>query len=94
MMALKYLNNDRGNKIANCVVIMNNNDEGNLIYYLFSYEYLIAEANYLGDDKWNVVRRTDFRSNTTSKHLKAFFEDLGINMTVKDFYSKTELTEK
>lgn len=85
-IAIKYLQNEKGNNINNCVVVFDHDENGNMIYNLFSYCYLISRVTFIKND-YNVQRFTDFKSNTTSRHIKAFFEDLDVKMSIKEFYN-------
>lgn len=85
-IAIKYLQNEKGNNINNCVVVFDHDEDGNMIYNLFSYCYLISRVTFIKNDH-KVERFTDFKSNTTSRHIKAFFEDLDVEMSIKDFYN-------
>lgn len=78
MISIKHLINDKGNQINNCVVVYNVG-----VTFLFSYESLIASV----DSDGTVKRYTDFVSNTTSRHIKAFFKEVNVDMTVKQFYN-------
>lgn len=48
--------------------------------YLLSYDTIIASVN----EKGTVKRLSDYRSVTTSRHIKAFLETF-TNMSFKDF---------
>lgn len=85
--SIKYLFNKNGKKINNCVVV---NTAG--VSLLFSYEYLIASVEQ-HEDSVIIKRYTNFVSNTTSRHIKAFFEDQNVDVPVKQFYERFPLTE-
>ena len=54
----------------------------NRAHYLRSYDTTMA-----GYVKGKVHRYSDYQSNTTSTHLRSFFDCCGVSMTIKDFYA-------
>lgn len=54
----------------------------NRAHYLRSYDTTMA-----GYVKGKVHRYADYKSTTTSTHLKSFFDCCGVNMTIKEFYA-------
>lgn len=52
-------------------------------YYFQSYATLMCRLN---KETKAVERLSGACSATTTRHLKAFFDDMGVSLTVKDFY--------
>lgn len=52
-------------------------------YYLQSYSTLMCRYN---KENNNIERLSDACSQTTCRHLRAFFSDMRVRLTVKDFY--------
>lgn len=52
-------------------------------YYLQSYTTLMCRYN---KENNNIERLNDACSQTTCRHLRAFFSDMRVRLTVKDFY--------
>lgn len=51
-------------------------------HYLRSYDTTMA-----GYTKGKVHRYSDYQSNTTSTHLRSFFDACGVDMSIKEFYA-------
>lgn len=79
-ISINHLFNDRNNQMNN-VVVVDTDESGSVVHHLFSYNSLICD---LCEGK--VARKTDFRSYTTSRHIKAFFKKYGIEMSTAQFY--------
>lgn len=54
----------------------------NRAHYLRSYDTTVA-----GYVKGKIHRYSGHQSNTTSRHLRSFFDCCGVSMTIKEFYA-------
>lgn len=60
-------------------------------YYLQSYTTLMCRYN---KENNNIERLSDACSQTTRRHLRAFFSDMRVLLTVKDFYKMSIYQEE
>ena len=60
-------------------------------YYLQSYSTLMCRYN---KENNNIERLSDACSQTTCRHLRAFFSDMRVRLTVKDFYKMSIYQEE
>lgn len=89
MISIKHLyNNKNGNQLNNVIIVINDDT-----CFLFSYNSLIASVRP-NEESMIIKRYTDFVSNTTSRHIKAFFEYLNVDLSPKQFYNNIPISKQ
>ena len=77
---VKFIYNDKGNKMANCFILYMEDKR-----YFFSYDTCMFAMQYERDILY-ITKLCNYRSVTTAKQMNNMFKALHIPFTVKEYY--------